>query len=1055
MAVERQFIVKLLADPSGLIDDFKTIRGEADTTFGFANEKLLRLMPTFKLLTTAAAGVFGGLVAGAGLAVKAAAEAEAEQQRLAQILTTTGKASREQIEALNAQADALERVGVVSGGNITVLQSQLATFDLQADTIERLTPAIVDYVVAEKGAGATAEDFKAATNGLAQALNGQFGALTRVGFVLDEETKAMIENGTETERSTALVKVLNSTYGGFNQSLLGTTEGGMQAFRNSLARLQTDLGTALLPLVNAAVGVLAKFAQIAADNSRVVGVLAVAVGVFSGAILLLAGYLKLAAFQKRLMNDEFLKGILTMKTAEGQTTALGQAVKGLGKGLAVLAAAEGVFMVLNEIGNTSGKVSDQIKRTTVALNEFGDAGTGNAEAVVVEFSKAARAIQDQFRLGDVIREFGRDFQFIIDGVKVNIESADEAFRKFLDSDPQKAAQIVAALERQLAVTDPSSRSYKDLKDAVDRYRGSVNLTIAAQGGLTDELAGTQAVLTTTAQALAKNKLATTQISDAATRATDNQKQFDAIVAQLGKTSRSTTSAVDTLRQAKEKLKSATEGVESAQTNLRNSGERLGDATKGLQSADDALIKAQEKLAAAIRGAGTESEKGKEATRSLEAAQRSLEKANDGVTDSQRRVVEAQKRVKEADKDLTKAKEKLSQAIRGFGKDTKEGIAASRGLAAAQRNLTRANQGVAEAQAKVVEKERELAELRAKTADPDKIVDAEFGLEKSKLDVEEATLKVAEAEEDLAKVLADPEASPLERRKAELELKAAKLALRDAIVEVGLAEKELVKVQATGATADEVAEAERELEEAKLGVQDALAAQAEAVDALTEASENYRKVVEGIREGDKEFVTLSEAVVKAEEDQATAVRNLADANDAVKDALIAQETAQINLTKQKEEYRKVVEGLREDDEEFIELSKDVVKATDDQATAARNLRDAREGVASATKAVQDAEEELRLSRKELRVAGGRPPGRAHGGPVTAGRAYTVGEMGPELFVPASSGRIIPNNRMGGGITVNVVVNAGLGTSGIQVAQQIVDVLNQYTKVSGPLSQYVSV
>ena len=107
MAVERQFIVKLLADPSGLIDDFKTIRGEADTTFGFANEKLLRLMPTFKLLTTAAAGVFGGLVAGAGLAIKAAAEAEAEQQRLAQILTTTGKASREQIEALNAQADAL------------------------------------------------------------------------------------------------------------------------------------------------------------------------------------------------------------------------------------------------------------------------------------------------------------------------------------------------------------------------------------------------------------------------------------------------------------------------------------------------------------------------------------------------------------------------------------------------------------------------------------------------------------------------------------------------------------------------------------------------------------------------------------------------------------------------------------------------------------------------------------------------------------------------------------------------------------------------------------
>ncbi len=33
-----------------------------------------------------------------------------------------------------------------------------------------------------------------------------------------------------------------------------------------------------------------------------------------------------------------------------------------------------------------------------------------------------------------------------------------------------------------------------------------------------------------------------------------------------------------------------------------------------------------------------------------------------------------------------------------------------------------------------------------------------------------------------------------------------------------------------------------------------------------------------------------------------------------------------------------------------------------------------------------------------------PGRATGGPVNAGRAYMVGERGPELFVPSSGGRI---------------------------------------------------
>lgn len=46
------------------------------------------------------------------------------------------------------------------------------------------------------------------------------------------------------------------------------------------------------------------------------------------------------------------------------------------------------------------------------------------------------------------------------------------------------------------------------------------------------------------------------------------------------------------------------------------------------------------------------------------------------------------------------------------------------------------------------------------------------------------------------------------------------------------------------------------------------------------------------------------------------------------------------------------------------------------------------------------------------------GRAGGGPVYAGTPYVVGERGPELFVPGSSGRIVPNG--GGGVTVNMTV-----------------------------------
>lgn len=45
-------------------------------------------------------------------------------------------------------------------------------------------------------------------------------------------------------------------------------------------------------------------------------------------------------------------------------------------------------------------------------------------------------------------------------------------------------------------------------------------------------------------------------------------------------------------------------------------------------------------------------------------------------------------------------------------------------------------------------------------------------------------------------------------------------------------------------------------------------------------------------------------------------------------------------------------------------------------------------------------------------------RAEGGPVAAGVPYMVGERGMELFVPRSSGKIVPNGAFGGGQTVNI-------------------------------------
>lgn len=52
-------------------------------------------------------------------------------------------------------------------------------------------------------------------------------------------------------------------------------------------------------------------------------------------------------------------------------------------------------------------------------------------------------------------------------------------------------------------------------------------------------------------------------------------------------------------------------------------------------------------------------------------------------------------------------------------------------------------------------------------------------------------------------------------------------------------------------------------------------------------------------------------------------------------------------------------------------------------------------------------------------------RALGGPVEAGSAYLVGERGPELFMPATSGRIVPNGA--GSPVVNQTIQISVGVS----------------------------
>ncbi len=81
--------------------------------------------------------------------------------------------------------------------------------------------------------------------------------------------------------------------------------------------------------------------------------------------------------------------------------------------------------------------------------------------------------------------------------------------------------------------------------------------------------------------------------------------------------------------------------------------------------------------------------------------------------------------------------------------------------------------------------------------------------------------------------------------------------------------------------------------------------------------------------------------------------------------------------------------------------------------------------------------IRPNRKAAGTIAG--PARAGGGPVMAGMTYTIGERGPEQFMPLTSGNIVPNG--GGGKTVlNATVVVSETDSGDRLVRKLVQAVN---------------
>lgn len=181
--------------------------------------------------------------------VEAAKDQIRAEERLQALMNNVPGTTQKGIDAVKSYAAELQGLTTI-GDEVSITgASQLATFQLQQDSIKKLMPTMADLAVGTYGVNVSQEQMIQTGNMVGKVLDGQVGALSRVGISFNKEQEKMLKYGNEQERVAALMQVIEQNYGGLSETMRQTDEGKIIAFNNAWGDMREELGKKVLPLL--------------------------------------------------------------------------------------------------------------------------------------------------------------------------------------------------------------------------------------------------------------------------------------------------------------------------------------------------------------------------------------------------------------------------------------------------------------------------------------------------------------------------------------------------------------------------------------------------------------------------------------------------------------------------------------------------------------------------------------------------------------------------------------------------------------------------------------
>jgi hypothetical protein len=219
-----------------------------------------------------AAAALGGLALALGDATKAAMEDQQEQAALALTLQNVTGAGAAQTAQIEDQISAMSRASGIADTEYRKSLEALVRGTKDVDLAMKDMNLVMDISTALQTDSSTVAD------ALAKAYQGNFKALRS----LSPEMATMIKEGASLNE---IMDVLGGTFGGATAKSAETAAGKMKILTNSLGETKESIGAALLPVLEAVLPVLNKFAAWAQDNPKAFLAIAAAIGVVAAAIV--------------------------------------------------------------------------------------------------------------------------------------------------------------------------------------------------------------------------------------------------------------------------------------------------------------------------------------------------------------------------------------------------------------------------------------------------------------------------------------------------------------------------------------------------------------------------------------------------------------------------------------------------------------------------------------------------------------------------------------------------------------------------------------------------